>query len=211
MQRLYRTVALKGRFFIVEQRDWVFIMAKPEVTRLLLDLEAGDRSGFDELLRRVYEELRVMAQAQLRNERPDHTLNATGLVHEAYLRLVDQRVMNWKNRAHFFGAAANAMRRILVDHARSKSTKKRSGQRVSLTNVGEAEQAVEASLDTVVAIDQALDRLGTINGRLVQVVEARYFAGLTIKETAEVLGISHATVSDDWRLARAWLQREPDA
>ena len=211
MQRLYRPVALKGRFFIVEQRDWVFIMAKPEVTRLLLDLEAGDRSGFDELLRRVYEELRVMAQAQLRNERPDHTLNATGLVHEAYLRLVDQRVMNWKNRAHFFGAAANAMRRILVDHARSKSTKKRSGQRVSLTNVGEAEQAVEASLDTVVAIDQALDRLGTINGRLVQVVEARYFAGLTIKETAEVLGISHATVSDDWRLARAWLQREPDA
>ena len=186
-------------------------MAAPEVTRLLLDLEAGDRSVFDDLLGRVYDELRVMAQAQLRNERADHTLNATGLVHEAYLKLVDQRVMNWKNRAHFFGAAANAMRRILVDHARSKSTKKRSGQRVSLTNAGEAEQALETSLETVVAIDQALDRLGAINGRLVQVVEARYFAGLTIKETAEALGISHATVSDDWRLARAWLQRELDA
>ncbi len=186
-------------------------MADLDVTRLLMDLEAGDRSVFDDLLRRVYDELRKLAQAQLRNERADHTLNATGLVHEAYLKLVDQRAMNWKNRAHFFGAASNAMRRILVDYARSKSTKKRSGHKVGLTNVGEAEQAVETSFETVVAIDQALERLGAINGRLVQVVEARYFAGLTIKETAEALGVSHATVSDDWRLARAWLQRELDA
>ena len=182
-----------------------------DVTRLLIDLEAGNRSVFDELLRRVYEELRKLAQAQLRNERADHTLNATSLVHEAYLRLVDQRAMNWKNRAHFFGAAANAMRRILVDYARSKSAKKRSGHRVSLTGMGEAEHAVETPLETVVAIDQALERLGALNGRLVKVVEARYFAGLTIKETAEALGVSHATVSDDWRLARAWLQRELDA
>ena len=185
-------------------------MADHEVTRLLLDLEAGNRSVFDALLGRVYEELRQLAQAQLRRERADHTLNATGLVHEAYLRLVDQRAMTWRNRAHFFGAASNAMRRILVDHARSKSAKKRSGQRVRLTHMGEAEHAHETSLETVIAIDQALQRLGAINERLVKVVEARYFAGLTIKETAEALGISHATVSDDWRLARAWLQRELD-
>jgi len=183
-------------------------MADREVTRLLLDLESGNRTVFDALLRHVYKELRVLAQSQLRSERADHTLNATGLVHEAYLRLVDQRSMNWKNRAHFFGAAATAMRRILVDYARSKNTQKRSGQRVSLTNIGEGEQAVEASFETLMAIDQALDRLGALNQRLVQVVEARYFAGLTIKETAEALGVSHATVSDDWRLARAWLQRE---
>jgi RNA polymerase sigma factor (TIGR02999 family) len=100
------------------------------------------------------------------------------------------------------------MRRILVDYARSKNTQKRRGQRISLTNIGEGEQAVEASFETLMAIDQALDRLGALNQRLVQVVEARYFAGLTIKETAEALGVSHATVSDDWRLARAWLQRE---
>ena len=103
---------------------------------------------FDVLLPRVYDELRKLAQAQLRRERADHTLNATGLVHEAYLRLVDQRVMNWENRAHFFGAASNAMRRILVDYARSKSAKKRKGQRVSLTNVGQGEQAIETSFET---------------------------------------------------------------
>jgi len=128
-------------------------MADREVTRLLLDLEAGNRAVFDVLLGRVYDELRKLAQAQLRRERADHTLNATSLVHEAYLRLVDQRAMNWKNRAHFFGAASNAMRRILVDYARSKSAKKRSGQRVSLTNMGEAEQSHDTSLDTILAID----------------------------------------------------------
>ena len=183
-------------------------MANPEVTRLLSELEAGNREVFDVLLARVYDELRRMAHAQLRNERDDHTLNATGLVHEAYLKLIGQKQMNWKNRAHFFGAAANAMRRILVDYARAKSTNKRKGQKVSLTHVGPGEQPQETSLETLIAIDDALERLGQFNERLVRVVEARYFAGLTIKETAEVIGVSHATVSEDWRLARAWLQRE---
>lgn len=183
-------------------------MAEPDVTQLLQDLESGNRAVFDDLLARVYDELRRLARAQLRNERADHTLNTTGLVHEAYIKLVDQRAMNWKNRAHFFGTAANAMRRILVDYARSKATQKRSGQRVSLTYADVGPNVQDTSMDTLLDIDEALNRLGMLNERFVRVVECRYFAGLTIKETAEALGVSHATVSDDWRLARAWLQRE---
>lgn len=179
-----------------------------DLTQLLQDLETGDRSGFDHLLARVYDELRVVARAQLRDERADHTLNTTDLVHEAYLKLVDHRQMNWQNRAHFFGAAARAMRRVLVDHARAKNALKRKGVHVTLTGLGADEQPQDASLESVLAIDQALDRLADINERLVHVVEARYFAGLTIKETAAALGISHATVSEDWRLARAWLKKE---
>lgn len=179
-----------------------------DITHLLRDLETGDRSGFDHLLARVYDELRVMARAQLRGERAGHTLDTIDLVHEAYLKLVDHRQMNWKNRAHFFGSAARAMRRVLVDHARAKNAQKRKGIHVTLTGLGADEQPQEASFETVLAIDQALDRLETINERLVRVVEARYFAGLTIKETAAALDISHATVSEDWRLARAWLKKE---
>jgi len=183
-------------------------MARGDVTRLLLDLEAGKRDVFNVLLAQVYDELRRLAHAQLRNERDGHTLHTTDLVHEAYLKLVDHRQKNWKNRAHFFGVAAQAMRRILVDYARSKSTKKRSGQRVSLTGAGQAEEMHEASLDTLIELDDALERLAELNERFPRIVECRYFAGLSIEETAEALGISRATVSNDWRLARAWLQRE---
>ena len=183
-------------------------MANGDVTRLLLDSESGNRNAFDALLARVYDELRQMAHAQLRNERADHTLHTTDLVHEAYLKLVDHQQKNWKNRAHFFGTAARAMRRILVDYARAKSTKKRSGQRVSLTFAGQSERMQEASMDTLIELNDALDRLAELNERFARVVECRYFAGLTIEETAEALGVSRATISDDWRLARAWLQRE---
>lgn len=178
-----------------------------EVTQILQALGTGDRSGFDDLLARVYDELRVLAQAQLRNERSDHTLATTDLVHEAYLRLVDHQQMSWHNRAHFFGAAARAMRRVLIDHARAKSAQKRKGEHVTLSGVGVDNQPHTVSVETLLAVDQALDELAATDERLVRVVECRFFAGLTIRETAEALGISHATVSEDWRLARAWLKK----
>jgi RNA polymerase sigma factor (TIGR02999 family) len=184
-----------------------------DVTRILHELETGDRSGFDGLLARVYDELRTLARAQLRAERAHHTLAPTELAHEAYLRLVDHRDRNWANRAHFFGTAARAMRRVLIDHARAKSAQKRKGEHVTLSGLGADEKPRTMPLDTVLAIDHALERLAATDKRLVRVVEARFFAGLTIQETAEALGISHATVSEDWRLARAWLKRalSPDA
>lgn len=185
----------------------VSMPATDDLTQLLQNLGTGDRSGFNALLGRIYDELRILANAQLRNERPDHTLEPTDLVHEAYLRLVNHRAMNWQNRAHFFGAAAQAMRRILVDHARAKNAQKRKGEHVTLSGLGAEEGPAETSLDQLLAIDQALEQLGQLDERLVRVVEARFFAGLTIRETAEALGISHATVSEDWRVARAWLKR----
>ena len=178
------------------------------VTQLLADLREGRRDAFDRLLAEVYDELQVLARAQLRNERADHTLNTTALVHEAYLKLVDQRQMDWQNRAHFFGTAARAMRRLLVDYARAKSRQKRKGEHVSLTQAHGAEGTHDASLEELIEIDTALSKLAELNERYARVVECRYFAGLTIQETAEALGVSHATVSEDWRFARAWLQRE---
>ena len=182
-------------------------MAAPTVTQLLEKLQSGDRLAFDALLARVYDELRHLAKGQLFNERSDHTLNATGLVHEAYLRLCDQQAIDWKNRAHFFGTASRVMRRILVDYARSKKTKKRDGERVSLTFAGPGDTLQDLSLEQLLDIDAALDGLGALNERWVRVVECRYFSGLTIEETAEALGVSAVTVSKDWRMARAWLQR----
>lgn len=182
-------------------------MERGDVTELLQEMASGKRERFDDLLALVYDELRQLARAQLRRERSDHTLNTTGLVHEAYLRLVDQKQHRWQGRAHFFGAAAQVMRRILVDYARARQAHKRNGRRVSLTLVGAEEVPREAPLARLVEIDDALQRLAAVDERLVRVVECRFFAGLTIQETAEALGISHATVSEDWRLARAWLQR----
>jgi RNA polymerase sigma factor (TIGR02999 family) len=178
-----------------------------DVTQLLHALENGDRSGFDDLLARVYDELQTLARAQLRNERAGHTLATTDLVHEAYLRLVDSQQMSWRNRAHFFGAAARAMRRVLIDHARAKSAQKRKGEHVTLSGVGADDQPHTISIETLLAVDQALKELKATDERLVRVVECRFFAGLTIRETAEALGISHTTVSEDWRLARAWLRK----
>lgn len=177
-----------------------------DVTKLLLDLEDGRREAFDRLLQQVYPDLHEIAHAKLRSQRADHTLNTTDLVHEAYLRLVRYQEVSWKGRAHFFGAAAQTMRRILIDHARAKRAQKRRGKQVSLAQIGEA--ASDVSLDRLIEIDDALKRLALQRPRWVRVVECRYFAGLTIEETAEALGISHGTVSNDWRMARAWLRRE---
>ena len=176
-----------------------------DVTQLLLDLEGGRREAFDRLLAKVYPDLRQIAHAKLRGQGIGETLNTTGLVHEAYLKLVRYQDVSWKGRAHFFGAAAQTMRRILVDHARAKAAQKRSGQQVGLTHAG---SAVGVSMDRLIEIDDALKRLEERRPRWVQVIECRYFAGLNIEETAEVLGISHGTVSNDWRAARAWLKRE---
>ena len=182
-------------------------MPEADLTVLLQDLEAGRDGSFDRLLVEVYPALREMARAKLRDQRAGHTLNPTGLVHEAYLRLVRYQDVSWKGRAHFFGAAARTMRRVLVDHARRKSTEKRRGEHVSLTQAGAADQPADVSLDELLAIDEALARLAAERPRWVRVVECRYFAGLTLEETAEALGVSHATVSNDWRMARAWLHR----
>ena len=183
-------------------------MSETDLTVLLQDVEAGRDGSFDRLLAQVYPELRDMARAKLRDQRAGHTLSATGLVHEAYLRLVRYQDVSWKGRAHFFGAAAQTMRRVLVDHARKKTAEKRRGEHVTLTGAGAAPDAAAVSLDELLAIDHALGALAEERPRWVRVVECRYFAGLTLDETAEALGVSHATVSNDWRLARAWLHRE---
>lgn len=183
-------------------------MSEPDVTRMLQDLEGGDRVAFDRLLAAVYPSLREMARGQLRHQRDGHTLNPTGLVHEAYLRLVRYQEITWQGRAHFFGAAAQTMRRILVDHARAKRADKRRGEHVTLSLAEGQQEALP--LEQLLALDDALVRLEAERPRWVRIVECRYFAGLSIEETAEVLGVSHATVSNDWRLARAWLRRELD-
>jgi RNA polymerase sigma-70 factor (ECF subfamily) len=178
-----------------------------DVTGLFYAVQSGQRGAADRLLTVLYDELRRIARGHLRRERPEHTLNATSLVHEAYLRLVGHRHQNWQNRAHFFGAASRAMRRVLVDHARGRMALKRhGGVRVGLTGCDAADGSSPA-LDEVIAIDAALDRLAAIDERLVRIIDCRYFAGLTIEETATALGVSHTTVSDGWRFARAWLER----
>ena len=179
-----------------------------DVTQLLHEVEAGREGAFDRLLAGVYPELREMARGKLFDQRAGHTLSPTGLVHEAYLRLVRYPDVAWQGRAHFFGAAATTMRRVLVDHARKRQADKRRGEHLSLTDAGGlSADAGAVPLDEVLAVDGALTRLAAERPRWVKVVECRYFAGLTLEETAEALGVSHATVSNDWRLARAWLKR----
>lgn len=188
-------------------------MPEADVTLLLQDLGAGRDGAFDRLLDGVYPELREMARARLLRQRPGHTLTPTGLVHEAYLRLVRYQDVGFEGRAHFFGAAARTMRRVLVDHARRRAAEKRRGEHVGLETAGALEDRPAVPLDEVLAVDGALARLAAERPRWVRVVECRYFAGLTLDETAEALGVSHATVSNDWRLARAWLKRalaDPD-
>lgn len=185
-------------------------MAAPtreDVTHLLIDWGRGNQQALDKLLPLVYDELRRLAASYLRRERPDHTLQPTALVHEAYFRLTDQREVSWQNRAHFFGIAAQAMRRILVDHARSHLYAKRGGgaQKLSLDEAMGVpdQQGVELT-----ALDEALNKLETIDPRQSRIIELRYFGGLSIEATAEVLGISPATVKREWSMARAWLHRQ---
>ena len=178
-----------------------------DVTQLLHAIADGHDSGVDELLPLVYGELRKLAQSFLERERGDHTLQATALVHEAYLKLVDQRSARLQDRTHFFAVAAQAMRRILVDLARTHGRAKRGGglQRVSLD--GQAELAQEPDVD-LMTLDEALERLGEDSPESIRVVEMRFFAGMTVQETAVALGVSDSTVERDWRYARAWLFRE---
>lgn len=178
-----------------------------DITRLLLDLSDGKPEALDRLLPVVYGELKALAASQLRRERPDHTLSPTALVHEVFLRLVDQQSVSWAGRAHFFGVAATAMRRILVDHARRRKAKKRERhQQVTLPT--DAAIAAPGPSDDVLAVDEALDRLAAFDPRQARLIELRYFGGLSIEEAADVTGVSPATVKRDWILARAWLQRE---
>jgi RNA polymerase sigma factor (TIGR02999 family) len=176
------------------------------VTQLLVELNNGDREALDKLLPLVYGELRQLADRYLRRERSDHTLQATALVHEAYLRLVDQNVP-WQNRAHFFGVAAQMMRRILVDHARSLHAEKRGsgGIKISLDDVFDLSDERAAEL---VLLDEALTNLAEHDPQKSRIVELRYFGGLSIEETAKVLGIGTATVIRQWRMAKAWLYHE---
>jgi RNA polymerase sigma factor (TIGR02999 family) len=177
------------------------------ITRLLLDWRNGDQTALDRLMPLVYEELRRMANHYMRNERRGHTLQTSALVNEAYLRLVDHENIEWQNRAHFFGVAAQAMRRILVDHARSRNYQKRGGgaQQVSLD---EAMTLAGDRAAELLALDDALRELARMDERKSRVVELRYFGGLSLEETAEALGISIPTVTRDWNTAKAWLMRE---
>lgn len=178
-----------------------------DITQALADLTAGDREALDRLLPVVYNHLRGIAQRELRRERPDHTLNATALVHEAYLRLVQLDRIDWEGRAHFFGAAARAMRRILISYARMKKADKR-GSGAAHLNLDDVIVVARERPDRLLALDEALERLSEINQRQASIVECRYFAGMAVEETGAALGISPATVKRDWALARAWLNRE---
>jgi RNA polymerase sigma factor (TIGR02999 family) len=180
------------------------IPSASRVTRLLLDWSDGDERARDEMLPLVYEELRRLAALYLLRERHDHTLQPTALVHEAYLRLIDQRQVNWQNRAQFVGLAAVMMRRILVNYARDRAAGKRGGnlQKVPLSDADEP--GVPQDVDVIV-LHAALDQLSTLDPRKSQIVELKFFGGLTTREIAEVLQLSQATIERDWSFARAWL------
>ncbi len=178
-----------------------------DVTGLLKAYAQGDRSVFKEIFPVVYEELRRIAHRRLRSERKDHTLGATALVHEAYLKLVRLEKVRWENRAHFFAIAAQAMRNILIDYAVKRKAQKRGAGREKL-GLDEVAAIVEDRADELLALDEALKQLETFDARQARVVECRVFAGLSIEETARALQISEATVSRDWMAARAWLNRE---
>ena len=177
------------------------------VTALLGDWGRGDQGALSQLLPLVYEELRRIATRQLRGERAGHTLQPTALVHEAYLRLVDQRNVDWENRAHFFGVAAQVMRRILVDHARRHRASKR-GDGLPSVPIDDAKGAVAPDVIPVLALDHALDRLAAMDEELARLVELRAFGGMTIEEAACVLKVSASTAKREWRTAKAWLTRE---
>jgi RNA polymerase sigma-70 factor (ECF subfamily) len=179
-----------------------------QITQWLRRLHDGDEAALEQLMPLLYDELRLLARKQLRNERPGHTLSTTGLVNEAYLRLVDQRQLRAEDRPQFFAIAATTMRRILVDYARTRKRLKRGGGQVPIP-LEEAEQFLtEAEAEEVLAVEAALDRLTALAPRAVQVVQCRFFSGLTLDETAEALGVSVKTVQRDWLAARAWLRKE---
>ena len=178
-----------------------------EVTEMLVDWSNGDQTALNKLIPLVYDELRRMAHHYMARESPDHTLQTTALVNDAYLRLTDQKRTSWQNRAQFFGIAAQLMRRILVDHARSHTYAKRGGGTIKVP-IDETAVVGPQRAANILALDEALNQLAVIDARKCQIVELRYFGGFTVEETATLLGVSEVTVMRDWSLAKAWLRRE---
>lgn len=179
-----------------------------QITQMLREWSDGSREALGNLMPLVYDELHRQAARFLSHERRDHTLQATALIHETYLKLIDQREVDWESRTHFFAIAANLMRRILVDYARAKHREKRGGDAVKLTlEKAELIAGKERSID-LMALDEALGRLEKIDEQQARIVELRYFAGLSLEETAEALKVSRTTVATDWGMAKAWLHRE---
>jgi RNA polymerase sigma factor (TIGR02999 family) len=178
--------------------------AGSEVTQVLRAAQAGDTEAAARLLPLVYAELRRLARARMANLPPNQTLQPTALVHEAYLRLVDQRDTDWQNRAHFFAVASEMMRRILVDHARARTAQKRTAP-LSMPE-DRLQAAIEGDVDELIALDAALDELERLSSRQARIVQLRYFGGLSVLEAAEVLGVTPRTVDRDWAAARAWLR-----
>ena len=181
-----------------------------DITGLLRKVNADDRAAFDDLIPLVYEQLRRLAHNRLRAERPNHTLNTTALVHEAYLELVDVDHTSWQDRAHFLAAASRVMRHVLVDHARARNAKKRGGEWVQVELEPDLLPLTEEYAEAVEELDEALDRLAEMSPRKASVLEQRYFGGLKLEECAEALGVSLATVKNDLKLGRAWLARDLD-
>lgn len=179
----------------------------PEITRLLIAWCDGDKTALDKLTPLVERELHRIARHYMHRENPGHTLQTTALVNEAYIRLVNQREVRWQNRAHFFGIAAQIMRRILLNHARNRHRVKRGGGAMQVS-LSEAAVVSEEKSAELVALDEALERLAEVDERKARVVELRYFGGLSVEESAEVLGVSQVTVMRDWNMAKAWLTRE---
>ncbi len=181
-----------------------------DITGLLRRVNADDRAAFDDLIPLVYEQLRRMAHNRLRAERPNHTLNTTALVHEAYLELVDVDHTSWQDRAHFLAAASRVMRHVLVDHARARIAKKRGGEWVQVELEPDLLPLTEEYAEAVEELEEALERLAEMSPRKARLLEQRYFGGLKLEECAEALGVSLATVKNDLKLGRAWLAREID-
>ena len=179
-----------------------------DITGLLIDWNAGDRSALEELMPLVYDELHRIAHRHLRRESSERTLQTTALVHEAFLKLVDQTRINWQNRAQFFGVAAQMMRRILVDHARKRNRNKRGGDVVKFSLDAGTIDVSDERASELVALDEALQRLADVEPQKAKLVELRYFGGLSIEETAEVLGVGTATIIRQWRIVKAWLYKE---
>lgn len=211
-RRFPRIAGCPGKEFLLSSPESSGADAPSDVTGLLLSWSGGDEVAGQRLLPAIYAELHRQAERAMWHERDEHTLQATALIHEAYLRLVDQRRVEWRNRAHFFGIAAQMMRRVLVDHARGRLAAKRGGdvrhvtlERVVDENAG-ADDA-DAGLD-VLTLHEALERLAVLDPLQARLVELRYFGGLNIDETATALGVSPATVKREWAIARAWLRRE---
>lgn len=182
-----------------------------EITVLLRRVVSGDASAADALMPLVYDELRQIARGKMAGERADHTLQPTALVHEAYFRLVEQTRVEWRDRAHFFGVAAAAMRRVLVDHARARLAVKRGDGAVVVSLDALEPAAADAKFEEVLFVHDAIDRLEALDSKQAKVVEMHYFGGLTMQEVADALGVSRRTVHRDWAMAKSWLQREASA